>query len=247
MIPSNNQFNIQSSIQYQSGFGNEFASEANHPSALGVLPVGQNSPQRIEDAHGRLLVAEVISGTAFTAPRTENRRTWLYRRKPSVVAGRYAPLAMPYWKTAGVDHASSLTPPEPMRWQPEKGLSGSKVDAVSSNFITGMKTVMTNGDLNAQTGVGIALLMISASESAQAIVFVNSDADMLYVPQQGSLLITTELGLLHLEPNEIACIPRGMVYRIEVAVDSASAICKAYVCENYGGCLLYTSPSPRDA
>jgi homogentisate 1,2-dioxygenase len=107
-----------------------------------------------------------------------------------------------------------------------------------------MKTVMTNGDLNAQTGVGIALLTFSAPQATQAMAFVNSDADMLYVPQQGSLLITTELGLLHIEPNEIACIPRGMVYRIEVATDSASSVCKAYVCENYGAAFRLPELGP---
>ena len=45
------------------------------------LPIGRNSPQRV--AHG--LYAELLSGTAFTAPRAENRRSWLYRRQPSVV------------------------------------------------------------------------------------------------------------------------------------------------------------------
>ena len=62
---------------YQSGFGNEFATEA----VEGALPVGQNSPQRV--AHG--LYAEQISGTAFTAPRHANRRTWTYRIRPGAM------------------------------------------------------------------------------------------------------------------------------------------------------------------
>jgi homogentisate 1,2-dioxygenase len=66
----------KTSVRYQSGFSNEFASEA----VEGVLPRGQNSPQRV--AHG--LYAEQLSGTAFTAPRVSNRRTWLYRIRPSV-------------------------------------------------------------------------------------------------------------------------------------------------------------------
>lgn len=221
-------------IQYQGGFGNEFASEASASGFSGVLPMGQNSPQKLP--HG--LIAEVISGTAFTAPRSENRRTWLYRQQPSVVAGHYAPLEIPYWQTAGVDRAKQPTPPAPMRWPP------AKQDAMPQDFISGMKTVMTNGDLNAQAGVGIALLTISSLAPASDMAFVNSDADMLYIPQQGSLLITTELGLLHIEPNEIACIPRGMVYRIEVAADSDSSICKAYVCENYGAAFRLPELGP---
>src|SRR5260370_31610707 len=66
----------RASLRYQSGFGNEFASEA----VDGVLPRGQNSPQKV--AHG--LYTEQLSGTAFTAPRGVNRRTWLYRMRPSV-------------------------------------------------------------------------------------------------------------------------------------------------------------------
>ena len=78
-------------LRYQSGFGNEFASEA----VAGALPEGRNSPQRAPHD----LYAELISGTAFTAPRAENRRTWLYRRQPSVVAGGYQPYAQPQWTT----------------------------------------------------------------------------------------------------------------------------------------------------
>ena len=62
--------------EYQSGFGNEFATEA----VAGALPVGRNSPQRV--AYG--LYAEQFSGTAFTAPRGDNRRSWLYRIRPAV-------------------------------------------------------------------------------------------------------------------------------------------------------------------
>ena len=73
----------KSELRYQSGFGNEFASEA----VEGVLPRGQNSPQKV--AHG--LYAEQLSGTAFTAPRTVNRRTWLYRMRPSVAHKPFEP------------------------------------------------------------------------------------------------------------------------------------------------------------
>ena len=65
------------SLQYQSGFGNEFATEA----LPGALPVGRNSPQRAP--YG--LYAEQLSGTAFTAPRADNRRSWLYRIRPAAM------------------------------------------------------------------------------------------------------------------------------------------------------------------
>ena len=69
---------------YQSGFGNEFATEA----VAGALPQGRNSPQRV--AHG--LYAEQLSGTAFTAPRHANRRSWLYRIRPAAMHGEFVPM-----------------------------------------------------------------------------------------------------------------------------------------------------------
>src|SRR5580692_3387531 len=72
-------------LRYQSGFGNEFASEA----VAGTLPQGQNAPQRV--AHG--LYTEQLSGTPFTAPRVANRRTWLYRIRPSVALNPFEGIA----------------------------------------------------------------------------------------------------------------------------------------------------------
>src|SRR6266404_7066716 len=64
-------------LHYQSGFGNGFATEA----LTGALPIGQNSPQRAP--YG--LYAEQLSGTAFTAPRGANRRSWVYRIRPAAM------------------------------------------------------------------------------------------------------------------------------------------------------------------
>ena len=64
-------------LEYMSGFGNEFASEA----LDGALPVGQNSPQKAP--YG--LYPEQLTGAPFTAPRATNKRSWLYRIRPSVV------------------------------------------------------------------------------------------------------------------------------------------------------------------
>src|SRR3981189_154949 len=72
---------VATELQYQSGFGNQFVTEA----VAGALPVGRNSPQK--PPHG--LYAELISGTAFTAPRHENRRSWTYRIRPSAVHRPY--------------------------------------------------------------------------------------------------------------------------------------------------------------
>ncbi|MGA0611628.1 homogentisate 1,2-dioxygenase [Caldimonas sp. KR1-144] len=199
-------------LRYQSGFGNEFASEA----VEGALPIGRNSPQRV--AHG--LYAELLSGTAFTAPRAENRRTWLYRRQPSVVTGAFAPCAQPWLKTGAKDGVAA--PPDPLRWHPLPVPENEPLD-----FVDGLRTVVVNGDADAQTGIAVHLVLANRSMTRRA--FVNADGEMLVVAQQGRLVITTELGVLEVSPGEVALLPRGMAFK--VAVDGPT---RAYVCENYG-------------
>jgi homogentisate 1,2-dioxygenase len=194
-----------------SGFGNEFATEA----AAGALPVGRNSPQRAPLG----LVAEVISGTAFTAPRADNRRTWMYRRLPSVVVGGYTRIELPHWKTgaaAGVECA-----PDPLRWHPGAAPEG------EFDFVDGLRTMVVNGDADAQTGV--AAHVVFANRSMERRALVNADGEMLVVPQSGRFVFTTELGVLDAAPGEVVLLPRGMAFK--VAVDGPST---AYVCENHG-------------
>ena len=199
---------------YQSGFGNEFASEV----VPGTLPVGRNSPQRV--SHG--LYTELVSGTAFTAPRADNRRTWLYRRQPSVVIGNYAPFAQRFWKSGAKDGV--VAPPDPMRWAP---LSVPDVTSQALDFVDGMRTMAVNGDADAQLGMAAHIYLANRSMTHRA--FVNADAEMLIVPQQGALTLVTELGVLEVAPGEIALLPRGMAF--QVTLNSPS---RGYVCENYG-------------
>jgi len=199
-------------LRYQSGFGNEHATEA----IDGALPQGRNSPQRAP----LNLYPELVSGTAFTAPRHENRRTWLYRRQPSVVSGRYEACAQPLWLT-GADLRAPIAP-EPMRWNPFP------VEAPHCDFIDGMRTLAANGDAEAQTGIGAHVYL--ADQSMQRRAFVNADGEMLLVPQQGRLRIATEMGRLEVGPGEIALLPRGVAFKVELP-DGPS---RGYVCENYG-------------
>ena len=198
-------------LDYQSGFGNSFASEA----VAGALPIGRNSPQRV--AHG--LYAELLSGSAFTAPRHSNLRSWLYRRQPSVMVGGYAALAQPWLKTGAKD--GQAAPPDPMRWHPLP------IPDEPADFIEGLRTIAVNGDADAQTGIAAHLYLVNRSMGRRA--FVNADGEMLLVPQQGRLTITTELGILEVVPGEIALLPRGMAFKIDV--DGPS---RGYICENYG-------------
>jgi homogentisate 1,2-dioxygenase len=199
-------------LRYQSGFGNQFATE----SVPGALPVGRNSPQKAP--HG--LYAELISGAAFTAPRAENRRTWVYRKQPSVVVGGYRPYEQPLWKTGAKDGVAA--PPDPMRWHPVPIPTDMALD-----FIDGLRTVVLNGDADAQTGVAAHLVLCNRSMTGRALV--NADGEMLLVPQQGRFTITTELGVLDAAPGEIALLPRGIALRVDV--DGPAC---AYVCENHG-------------
>ena len=199
-------------LQYQSGFGNEYATEA----VPGALPQGRNSPQRAP----LNLYPELISGTAFTAPRADNRRSWLYRRQTSVMAGRYQAHEQPLWRT-GADRSIALAP-EPLRWNPFP------LSDADGDFIDGMHTLAANGDADAQTGIAAHLYL--ANRSMQRRAFVNADGEMLLLPQQGRLRLVTEMGVLEVKPGEVALLPRGVAFKVELP-DGPS---RGYVCENYG-------------
>lgn len=199
-------------LRYQSGFGNEHATEA----VPGALPQGRNSPQKAPFE----LYPELVSGTAFTAPRAENRRSWLYRRQPSVVTGHYAAYAQPHWLTGAA--SGVVMPPEPLRWGPFE------IPAQETDFVDGLRTVCANGDPEAQTGIAAQVYLANRSMERRALV--NADGEMLLVPQQGRLVITTEMGVLEVAPGQIALLPRGVAFKVALP-DGPS---RGYVCENHG-------------
>ncbi|MFC7300722.1 homogentisate 1,2-dioxygenase [Cognatiluteimonas weifangensis] len=209
---------------YQSGFGNEFATEA----LAGTLPVGRNSPQRV--AHG--LYAEQLSGTAFTAPRAANRRSWLYRIRPAAVHGAFAP----YAGARGFHNAFGEDPvtPEQLRWDPLPLPDA----AAPADFVDGLFTMAGNGGPASGTGVGIHLY--AANRDMRERWFYDADAELLIVPQLGRLHIETELGVLDVAPQEIAVIPRGV--RFAVALPDGQA--RGYVCENFGALLRLPDLGP---
>ena len=206
---------------YQSGFGNEFASEA----IPDTLPQGQNSPQRV--AHG--LYAEQLSGTAFTAPRHGNRRSWLYRIRPAAVHAPFQPLAH-----ASLHNRFDEVPatPNQLRWDPLPP------PAAPTDFVDGLVTMAGSGGANEQAGIGIHLYV--ANRSMQGRFFYDADAELLILPQQGRLHIATEMGVLELEPQEIGLIPRGVRFRVELLDGSA----RGYVAENFGAMLRLPDLGP---
>ena len=200
------------SLEYMSGFGNEFATEA----LSGTLPVGRNSPQNV--SHG--LYAEKLSGTAFTAPAKDNYRSWFYRIRPSVVHGRFEPMDRGLLRSGPLDE--SVTTPNQLRWDPMPFASEAK------DFVDGMITMAANGDVRLQAGIGVHVYC--ANKSMQDRFFCNADGELLLVPQQGGLQVHTECGILVVSPGEIAVLPRGMKFRVELPDDVA----RGYICENYG-------------
>nr|WP_246149634.1 homogentisate 1,2-dioxygenase [Tritonibacter litoralis] len=193
------------------GFANDFETEA-LPDAL---PQGMNSPQKCN--YG--LYGEQLSGTAFTVHPPE--RTWTYRIRPSVKhSARYTRVDMPFWRSAPtVNDAVSLGQ---YRWGPIEHSD------TPLNWITGMRTMTTAGDVNTQVGMASHVYLVT--ESMVDAYFFSADSELLVVPQEGRLRFCTELGVIDLEPKEIAILPRGLVYRVEVL----DGPCRGFVCENYG-------------
>ena len=197
---------------YLSGFGNEFATEA----VPGALPQGQNSPQRTP--YG--LYAEQLSGSAFTAPRRENLRSWLYRLRPSAAHSAFQPLPQGALRSGPFDEVP--VSPNRLRWDPRPA------PATPTDFVDGLVTYAGNGDVG--TGSGISIHLYGANRSMVDRVFFDADGELLLVPQAGRLRLVTELGLLELSPGEIGVVPRGVRFRVELPEGQASG----YVCENHG-------------
>lgn len=208
-----------------SGFGNGFATEA----VEGALPQGRNSPQR--PAHG--LYAEQLSGTAFTAPRAENRRTWLYRLRPSAQHGPYRPWPQGLIRSGPFDEAPC--PPNRLRWDPQPDANP------GADFLAGLATYAGNGD--PAVGAGIAIHLYAADRSMTDTVFFDADGELLFIPQAGALRLVTEMGVMAIGPGEIAVIPRGVRFRVELPDGAA----RGYVCENYGAAFRLPELGPIGA
>lgn len=198
---------------YMSGFANHFATEA----LPGALPTGQNSPQKA--AYG--LVAEQLSGSAFTERRKDNYRSWLYRILPSVLAGRFEKIDKGLWRSGPMNEV--IAPPTQLRWDPLGWPSEPK------DFLEGIVTIAGNGDVHAREGNAIHIYC--ANRSMKTKYFYNSDGDMLIVPQEGTLEIATEFGFLEVAPCEIAVIQRGIKFQVRLK-DNQKV--RGYICENYG-------------
>ena len=209
-------------LSYQHGFGNEFSSEA----LPGALPLEQNSPQQCPFG----LYAEQWSGTAFTVPRHNNRRSWLYRIKPAAAHGSFR--AHPSRSLIGSFEGAAVSPNR-LRWGPLPIPSVEPTD-----FLDGLFTIAGTGSWAAHTGCAIHWYV--ANRPMQQRYFYDADAELLVVPQQGRLRLLTELGILEVGPLHIAVLPRGLRFRVELPDGTA----RGYVCENFGAPLRLPDLGP---
>jgi homogentisate 1,2-dioxygenase len=212
---------MSEALRYMSGFGGHFETEA----VTGALPKGRNAPQR--PAFG--LYTEQLSGSSFTSPRHENRRSWLYRMRPTAdhrpfVRYQGAPLFAP---------GTSKEPlaPNRLRWDPPSDLPE------GADFVDGMVTMLANRDPSDLEGVAVHLFR--ATKSMTNRVFVDADGELLIIPQQGVLQLATELGRMEVPPGSIAVIPRGVKFRVEVEGEA-----RGYVAENHGSPLRLPELGP---
>jgi homogentisate 1,2-dioxygenase len=209
---------------YLSGFGNQHSSEA----LPGALPLGRNSPQRC--AYG--LYAEQFSGTAFTAPRADNRRSWLYRIRPAAAHGPFSALPASLWNH---DYAQVAPSPNRLRWSPLDW------PTQPTDFVAGMISLAGQGGPELQTGCAVHMYL--ANRSMHERFFYDADGELLILPQAGRLRLCTELGVLELEPQELALIPRGLRFKVELLDERA----RGYVCENFGAPLKLPELGPIGA
>jgi homogentisate 1,2-dioxygenase len=217
---------------YQRGFGNEFASEA----VAGALPAGRNSPQRAPLG----LFAEQLSGTAFTQPRAVNRRTWVYRIMPSAAHPRFARIGNGTLRATPFDEIEP--DPNRLRWNalpfPDK----------DADFVDGLYTMAGNGDL--RTRNGMAAHVYAANRSMTDRYFVDSDGELLFVPERGAITLRTELGPLAVAPGEIAVVPRGIRFAVELPDGDKGGdkgLARGYLCENFGAAFTLPERGPIGA
>ncbi|WP_439576186.1 homogentisate 1,2-dioxygenase [Phreatobacter sp.] len=215
-------------LQYMSGFGNSFETEA----LPGALPIGRNSPQKCN--YG--LYAEQLSGSPFTAPQATNQRSWLYRIHPSVKhSGRFRKVDRGFLRTAPDARNESQLPIDQLRWDP------TPIPTAPTTFVNGLRTITTAGDSDTQVGMAAHVLVVNQSMTSEYVF--NADGEFLIVAQESRLRFCTEFGIIEIEPGEICVIPRGIVFKVEL-VDGPA---RAYVCENYGGAFTLPDRGPIGA
>jgi homogentisate 1,2-dioxygenase len=213
------------------GFGNIHYSEA----IPNTLPQQQNSPQQTKFN----LYPEQISGSAFTSPRAHNLKSWLYKIAPSVVHDEF--LTYNHQHIYPEAYSDCVTPPTQQRWLPLP------MPTTPTTFVNGLIPWAFNGNPNSHTGAAIYLYTCNTNMSDE--FFSNADGELLIVPEQGGLRLATEFGVLEINPNEIAVIPRGVKFSVALltAEQTTTVTARGYVLENYGAPFILPELGPIGA
>jgi homogentisate 1,2-dioxygenase len=196
---------------YQTGFGNHFATEA----VPGALPIGRHSPQKPQFG----LYTEQLSGSAFTAPRHENRRSWLYRLRPSAAHPAFARYIGAKRFAPGI--SKQPLAPNRLRWGP--------LEVEDADWLDSLTTMVVAGD-GPKSQAGVAMHIYRCAKDMVDRAFVSADGELLILPETGALILFTELGRIDVKPGEIALIPRGVRFRVTLPDGKA----RGYVAENHG-------------
>ena len=215
---------------YLSGFGNGFETEA----LPGALPIGRNSPQRCP--YG--LYAEQLSGSPFTAPRTTNERSWLYRIRPTVAHwSRFRKRRRPALALRSRAAEARTLPIAPLRWDPLP--------------IPDHAALLRRGHAHASPPPATcarrpawARMSMSPPARWQDEYFYNADGEMLVLPQQGAA------ALLHrVRPHRRGARRGGgdPARREDPRRAASTAPARGYVCENYGGAFSLPERGPIGA
>lgn len=232
-------------LQYVSGFGSHVETEA----LEGALPVGQNSPQKVN--YG--LYAEQLSGTAFTVPRAKNQRSWLYRIRPRVQQQVAAEASQQLdFGSVSADSSTSdmdslfIATPKQMRWSP------AEPEKENADFVDGLQPVCGAGNSSMKEGICVYNYVFNRDMKQErgGRTMCNADGDFLIVPQQGTLAVYTEFGNLLVKPCEIVVIPRGIAYSInwyKIAGEGDATFARGYVCELFKGHLELPNLGPIGA
>ncbi len=192
------------------GFDNAITSEAFE----GAVPALQNSPRL--DPHG--LYAEQINGTGFTAPRSENHRTWVYRVRPSAQRRAFHGFVQPRI-TGTFDGVPEIN---------LCGFAPLPMPTDERDFVDGLTTVCGAGAASVRRGY--AFHVYAANRSMDRRAFYNADGELLILPEAGALTVMTELGPLEVRPGHVAIIPRGIVFSVLLHDRTA----RGYVGEAFG-------------
>lgn len=179
------------------GFGAAHESEA----LPGALPRQQNNPRH--PPYG--LYAEQVSGTGFQAPRHESRRVWLYRVRP---ASQHTPFLPLEHATFRADFDGAPIDPNLAAWAPLPPPDD------ATDFVDGICTLAGAGSPALRRGVAVHLYV--ANRSMEHRAFSNVDGELLLIPQEGGLVLQTELGVLGVRPGQVALLPRGLRFSVHL-------------------------------